>query len=716
MIEIQDKKICENCFAETTEAICPVCGYDSGSSAGDPTLLAPGSVLLGKYVIGTVIGKGGFGVTYLAFDTASEKRVAIKEYFPYVAARRSSDSPTVTAASEDSRETFELGAEKFYEEAKLISRFNGNPNIVEVYEYFYENDTVYLVMEYLCGQTLKEYIRDKGVLTASQALHIAKGIGNALAVAHKASVLHRDITPDNIILCSDGKVKLIDFGAARQVIAEYSQNFSVILKPGFAPLEQYHKKGNQGPWTDIYALGATLYFGLTGDIPEDPMARFEDDDTFRENLFDIDSELWRVIQKATSLKKDDRYKDVEELLNDLDNIRLEPQPVNLMKYTIGSTSKLHGTASYNYKQHITFSLNMNKPRVYFSDSGKTKVLYTTLDDDLKELYELIYNCVANSDDFLELAPHTYDKDTVGAVYQRVLFDNPQFYYAGDCNIDFRDDNSDYAAVLKPVYAQTDRNAMEDEVSEVVRVSRKDNNIDTLCAIHNYMIANTKTLERKSDLLGSSAYGVTINKTADDIGFAKAFCYYVQEAGLPCYVVEGEFMGEPRAWCRFKLEDDIWYNADVYGDKFSGSVVTKLKITEDGSYFQTYFLTNDVYMTDHGYSLNPEYKHLLEGEYAAASPKQNYYFQRGRQYYFSSSTDYAYEVIINRIMRDYSETGQNGIVTHVAPFLIDSLYDKMNERFRADLKELYNVSMEDSEFTMRYSPNVVVAFLNKNWRE
>lgn len=716
MIEIEGKKICENCFAEITESVCPACGCDSESGGSDPTLLAPGTVLFDKYIIGNVIGKGGFGITYLALDTTLEKKVAIKEYFPYIVARRSAGSSTVTAASEDSRETFELGAEKFYEEARLVSRFNGNPNIVEVYEYFYENDTVYLAMEYLCGQTLKEYIRDKGILTAPQALYIAKSVASALAVAHNAAVLHRDITPDNIILCEDGRVKLIDFGAARQVIAEYSQNFSVILKPGFAPLEQYHKKGNQGPWTDIYALGATLYFALTGDIPEDPMARFDDDDTFKENLFDINPELWSMIQKATSLKKDDRYKNAEEMLDDLSKIRLEPKPVSLTDYVDEPTSKQQGTASYNYRQHITFSLDMNKVRVLFSDSDKTKVLYSTLDDNLKELYELIYNCVANSDEALELASRTYDKDTVGAVYQRVLFDNPQFYYAGDCNIDFLDDNSGYAAVLKPVYAQTDRKAMEDEVSEVVRVSRKDNNIDTLCAIHNYMIANTKTLERKSDLLGSSAYGVTINKTADDIGFAKAFCYYVQEAGLPCYVVEGEYMGEPRAWCRFKLEDDIWYNADVYGDKFSGSAVTKLKITEDGSYFQTYFLTNDKYMTDHGYTLSPEYKQLLDGEYAAASPKGNYYFQRERRYYFFSSVDYAYEVILNRIARSYSEKGQNGMSTHVAPFLMDSLYDKMNERFRSDLIEILGISTEDSEFTMRYSPNVVIAFLNKNWRE
>ena len=126
-------------------------------------------------------------------------------------------------------------------------------------------------------------------------------------VAHSASVLHRDISPDNIMLCDNGEVKIIDFGAARQVMTERSQTFSVILKPGFAPLEQYQKKGKQGPWTDIYSLGATLYYTLTGQIPDDPMSRQEEDDTFCENKFGVNEELWDIIIKATMLKSSERY-------------------------------------------------------------------------------------------------------------------------------------------------------------------------------------------------------------------------------------------------------------------------------------------------------------------------------------------------------------------------------------------------------------------------
>ncbi|MCH5196221.1 MAG: serine/threonine protein kinase [Oscillospiraceae bacterium] len=327
MIEINGRKFCENCFEETEAAVCKTCGFDSSDSAPDPSMLVPGSVLLNRYVIGRVIGKGGFGITYLAYDALMCKKIAVKEYYPYGIAQRATAGTEVSVASADSAEAFKLGAEKFYNEAKLVTKFNGNPNIVGVYDCFYENGTVYIAMEYLRGQTLKEYIREHGVLNVPQALFIAKNISNALVVAHSASVLHRDISPDNIIICDNGDIKLIDFGAARQVVAEHSQSFSVIIKPGFAPPEQYRKKGNQGPWTDVYSVGTTLYFTLTGDIPEDPSARFDDDDTFKENRFDIDPALWEIITKATKLKTDDRYADAYELGKALNTIDVKPEPL-----------------------------------------------------------------------------------------------------------------------------------------------------------------------------------------------------------------------------------------------------------------------------------------------------------------------------------------------------------------------------------------------------
>lgn len=214
--------------------------------------------------------QGGFGITYLGFDLKLDARIAVKEYYPIGLALRNPGSTMVTVSNAEQGESFKTGAEKFYNEAKMVAKFNGNPNIVSVHDFFYENDTVYFVMGYLQGQTLKSYMKKKTV-TEGQAVNIFQQISNALLASHGMNILHRDISPDNIMLCDDGSIRLLDFGAARQVMAEQSQSLSVILKQGFAPLEQYQQKGKQGAWTDIYALGATIYNALTTDMLTDPI-------------------------------------------------------------------------------------------------------------------------------------------------------------------------------------------------------------------------------------------------------------------------------------------------------------------------------------------------------------------------------------------------------------------------------------------------------------
>ena len=191
--------------------------------------LGVGSILAGRYAIGRVIGKGGFGVTYLAYDMKLECRVAVKEYYPYGLAAREPGSTHVSVSSAEAEETFKNGAEKFYNEARLVAKFNGNPNIVSVHDFFYENDTVYFTMGYLEGMTLKAYLKEYGALPLEKALYVAEAVSNALMAAHSMNVLHRDISPDNIMICGDGTVKLLDFGAARQVVTEGSQSLSVIL-------------------------------------------------------------------------------------------------------------------------------------------------------------------------------------------------------------------------------------------------------------------------------------------------------------------------------------------------------------------------------------------------------------------------------------------------------------------------------------------------------
>ncbi|MCM1184857.1 MAG: leucine-rich repeat protein, partial [Roseburia sp.] len=334
MIQINNKTLCEYCFEETDREPCPHCGYSREAYVKDPTVLAVGNILENRYIVGGVIGKGGFGITYLAYDRKLERKVAVKEYYPYGLAMRNLGSTFVSTVGAESVDVFKSGADKFYDEARLVAKFNDNPNIVSVYDFFYGNDTVYFTMGFLKGQTLKSYIRDHGVLTAGQTVRVAMDVTNALLAAHHLNVLHRDISPDNIMVCSDGTIKLLDFGAARQVLTEGSQSLSVILKQGFAPLEQYQKKGKQGPWTDIYALGATLYYALTLDLLDDPMSRLEDDSEYSSNVHNIDAPLWEVIRKATMLKSSERYRDIRELQEALEALPVHPEPLPMSEASV----------------------------------------------------------------------------------------------------------------------------------------------------------------------------------------------------------------------------------------------------------------------------------------------------------------------------------------------------------------------------------------------
>lgn len=271
MLQINGSRYCEYCM-EPLEG--EVCLRPHPAAEPMPMALRPGTVLMQQYVIGAPLGRGGFGITYPAYDVTNRRKVAIKEYFPSsIAFREGSESCTV-GVTENQKELFGTGAEKFYDEARLIAQFNGKKGIIDVYEFFYANNTAYYVMEYLEGVDLKKYVRSRGGrIGEAEALRIAEAVCGALTHVHSRGVLHRDISPDNIFMCRDGRVVLIDFGAARRVLSEQSQSLSVILKQSFAPLEQYQRKGNQGPWTDIYALGMTLYYCVTGTTPDDAASR-----------------------------------------------------------------------------------------------------------------------------------------------------------------------------------------------------------------------------------------------------------------------------------------------------------------------------------------------------------------------------------------------------------------------------------------------------------
>lgn len=304
----------------------------SNRSMSNTRCLKPGVILKERYKIEEVIGAGGFGITYRAWDPLLQSYVAIKEYYPSGIATRSADSSKVCVRVGQEQREYHRGRIRFLKEAQDVARFQSEPNIVSIYDYLEENDTAYMVMEYLHGCTLKQYIREHGGrLDTDHILHICLSVLDALAVVHKAGMIHRDISPENIFICEDLTVKLIDFGAAKQVYLDGEQTMSVVLKPGYAPPEQYAKKDKQGPWTDIYALGATLYFAATGEKPEESFGRVLEDTI--KPVCEVNPEIPRamsqVIMRAMSVKIEDRYQTVEAMREALlagegQNAQMEP--------------------------------------------------------------------------------------------------------------------------------------------------------------------------------------------------------------------------------------------------------------------------------------------------------------------------------------------------------------------------------------------------------
>ena len=252
--------------------VCPHCGY-AGEGERLPHVLRPGTILKDQYLLGEPLGQGGFGITYIARDLNLDIRVAIKEYYPNGFANRnveSSDLVTIT----DERLIIDVqkGKDSFLKEARTLARFRGTPGIVDVLHFFEANNTAYIVMEYLDGETLGHRLK-RELFTADEIFQLMDPVFNTLEKIHMQDVVHRDISPDNIMIMPDGSLKLMDFGAARLMNYVDQRSVSVVLKAGYAPLEQYSTKGEQGPWTDVYALCATIYKCITGKTPADPHDR-----------------------------------------------------------------------------------------------------------------------------------------------------------------------------------------------------------------------------------------------------------------------------------------------------------------------------------------------------------------------------------------------------------------------------------------------------------
>ena len=286
----------------------------------EPHHLRMGTRLNNRYLIQGVLGEGGFGITYVGMDEVLCQKVAVKEFFPRGAITRNNQQTNeVVSVYGTKAANFHRGEEKFLQEARTLAQFNNVAGVVRVQDFFRENGTAYIVMEYLEGITLKQYLQTYGPISVEEMQNIFAPILEALDKIHQNGVIHRDISPDNIMCLPEGEVKLMDFGAARDYTDYSAEGLSVILKMGFAPIEQYDSHGKQGPWTDIYALGATMYQCLTGRKPDDATKRSLEDTLVSPSMLGvrIAPPVEYAIMRALQIRPADRYRNLREFCEDL---------------------------------------------------------------------------------------------------------------------------------------------------------------------------------------------------------------------------------------------------------------------------------------------------------------------------------------------------------------------------------------------------------------
>lgn len=309
-----NREYCPYCMTPVGEdGVCPNCGLTSGTYTPLPHHIPPGTVLMGRYLIGRVLGEGGFGITYIGCDLRLELKVAIKEYFPTNWVARHSEVSLAVNNYSGAESSYAKGKSRFLYEARTMAKMDKQPEIVSVRDFFELNNTAYIVMEYVDGTTFKELVAQRGGrIPAGELLHLIEPLFSALSAVHAAGLIHRDISPDNLML-ERGSVRLLDFGCARES-TQGDETMTITLKHGYAPIEQYQHKG-QGPWTDVYGLSATIYYCLTGKTPPQALDRLMDDEIIMPRRLGVDltEKQEKALLRGMGIKQHQRFRTVEEL-------------------------------------------------------------------------------------------------------------------------------------------------------------------------------------------------------------------------------------------------------------------------------------------------------------------------------------------------------------------------------------------------------------------
>lgn len=319
---IRIEEICPNCFAASMRnSVCSQCGYSMELQREIPNIMESHTILRDRYIVGRVLGKGGFGITYKAYDLEKQSVCALKEYMPRFieSIRRNHGEIVLTEAKE---QQYEHGRKRFREEAEILYRIRNYPYIVQIWDSFEENNTNYYVMEFVDGINLKQVVKENHYqFSEKEATEILLKIGSTLqAIYEKEGMIHRDISPENILIDKYGDYRLIDFGSAKEVEPEGREGLSVVLKPGFAPLEQYSESMPQGSYTDVYALAGTYYYLTTGQMVPSALERMGGQNNYTPLYLanrGISKGVSDAIDRALEINYKKRTQTIRQLLQEL---------------------------------------------------------------------------------------------------------------------------------------------------------------------------------------------------------------------------------------------------------------------------------------------------------------------------------------------------------------------------------------------------------------
>lgn len=358
---------CPNCFKPLNgQKTCVYCNFNYENQKTYNGALEPFTVLNNKYIVGRVLGRGGFGITYKVKDISRNIFYAVKEYMPSEYSSRSDGTKTVKPfADKKSQYVFKHGKEKYVEEARTLIKLKNDPIVVDILDYFEENNTAYLVMEFLDGTDLRGMAKKNGgKIDPDFAKNVFVIVASSLVEIHKKNILHRDLSPENIFITKNEDIKLIDFGSARSFVSTQNKGMSILLKQGFAPPEQYSVEGPHGPWSDVYALCATFYHLVSGKKLIDALFLYRGE--HQPSLFELGCPVTKrtsdVIQKGMALDYKKRYKDFMQLLNEID-LSLKPKDQNVVKkvQTIGIVNgNTNITGTENKGSYIQKATNGNQ--------------------------------------------------------------------------------------------------------------------------------------------------------------------------------------------------------------------------------------------------------------------------------------------------------------------------------------------------------------------